>query len=137
VTAPVVPAPNSLTEFFWEGAKRHELVIQRCNSCRQFQHWPEPICHHCLSFDLAGDRVSGRGTVYSYEIATQAFHPYFEARLPFVIAVIELADQPHLKMVSNLVDFAADGLAVGASVEVAFQRLNDDFTLPVFRPASS
>lgn len=134
--SPPIPAPNELTAFFWEGAKQDKLLIQQCNSCHKFQHWPEPVCHHCLSFDLGHGEVSGRGTVYSYEIATQAFHPYFEDKLPFVIAVVELEEQPNLKLITNLVDFADEQLEVGAAVEVTFRPLNDDFNLPVFRPAA-
>lgn len=134
--SPPTPAPNELTAFFWEGAKQNKLVIQQCNNCHKFQHWPEPVCHHCLSFDLGHGEVSGRGTVYSYEIATQAFHPYFEDKLPFVIAVVELEEQANLKLITNLVDFADEQLEVGAPVEVTFRPLTDEFNLPVFRPAA-
>lgn len=72
---PLLPAPDELTSFFWEAARRHELMIQRCSACGTYQHPPEPVCHSCLSFDLGGAEVSGRGTVYSYTTATQAFHP--------------------------------------------------------------
>ena len=133
---PPIPAPTKLTSFFWEGAKQDKLLIQQCNSCQKFQHWPEPVCHHCLSFDLGHGEMSGRGTVYSYEIATQAFDPYFEDKLPFVIAVVELEEQAGLKLITNLVDFADDQLKVGAAVEVTFRPLTDEFNLPVFRPAA-
>jgi len=131
----VVPAPNDLTSFFWEGAKADKLVMQCCNSCQKFQHPPEPICHHCLSFDLGHKALSGRATVYSYEIATQAFHPYFADKLPFVLAVVELVEQPNLKMITNLIEFPLDGIEIGAAVQVAFRPLDDEFNLPVFRPA--
>ncbi|MGX7680020.1 Zn-ribbon domain-containing OB-fold protein [Jatrophihabitans sp. DSM 45814] len=134
--APVLPAPNSLTSFFWDGAREHKLMIQKCNNCGRFQHWPEPVCNNCLSFDLGHGEVSGRGTVYSYEIATQAFHPYFADKLPFVIAVVELVEQPNLKLITNLIDFPLDGIEVGAPVEVTFRPLDENFNLPVFRPAA-
>jgi hypothetical protein len=72
---PVLPVPDSLTSLFWDGARKHMLLIQRCNSCGRFQHPPKPVCHYCLSFDLEAGEVSGRGTIYSFEIVTQAFHP--------------------------------------------------------------
>lgn len=135
VVAPLVPAPNELTSAYWNGAREHKLVIQRCRSCSRWQHWPEPVCSNCLSFDLGFEAVGGRGVVYSYEIATQAFHPAFATRLPFVIAVVELTEQPNLKLVTNLVNFAQDSIEVGAPVEVTYQQLDDTFELPVFRPA--
>jgi uncharacterized OB-fold protein len=134
-TPPVRPAPDGLTSFFWDGARERKLLIQKCASCGRFQHPPEPVCHHCLSFDLGAGEVSGRGTIYSFEIATQAFHPWFADKIPFVIAVVELADQPHLKLITNIVgvDPESDAIAVGAEVEVTWQDLDDEFTLPVFR----
>lgn len=132
---PVRPAPDSLTSFFWDGARAHRLLIQRCYDCGQFQHPPEPVCHHCLSFSLGADEVSGRGTIYSFEVATQAFHPWFADKIPFVIAVVELAEQPNLKLITNIVEVDPDSAAiqVGAEVEVTWHQLDDEFTLPVFR----
>jgi uncharacterized protein len=131
----VRPAPDSLTSFFWEGARRHKLLIQKCDGCGRFQHPPEPVCHHCLSFALGSGEVSGVGTIYSFEIATQAFHPWFTDKIPFVIAVVELAEQPNLKLITNIVDVDPDAVRVGARVQVAWRQLDDEFTLPVFRLA--
>jgi uncharacterized protein len=131
---PVRPAPDSLTSFFWDGAREHKLLIQKCNSCGRFQHPPEPVCHHCLSFDLGHDEVSGRGTIYSFEIATQAFHPWFADKVPFVIAVVELIEQRNLKLITNIVDTELDAIEIGAEVQVTWRQLDDQCTLPVFRP---
>jgi uncharacterized protein len=133
---PVRPAPDSLTSFFWDGAREHKLLIQKCNSCGRFQHPPEPVCHHCLSFDLGAGAVSGRGTIYSFEIATQAFHPWFADKIPFVIAVVELIEQPSLKLITNIVDADPGALDIGADVQVTWRQLDDEFTLPVFRPVA-
>ena len=134
--APIVPAPSALTAFFWEGAREGRLLVQQCNDCGRYQHPPEPVCHHCLSFDLGHGEMSGRGTVYTYEIATQAFHPYFADKLPYVIGVVELDEQANLKLLTNLVDFPEGALAVGAPVQVQFRPLTDEFSLPVFGPAA-
>jgi uncharacterized OB-fold protein len=134
---PVRPAPDRLTSFFWDGARQHQLLIQKCHRCGRFQHPPEPVCHHCLSFDLGPGQVSGRGTIYSFEIATHAFHPWFADKIPFVIAVVELAEQPNLKLITNIVDADLATLEIGAEVEVTWRPLDDQFTLPVFRPKSA
>ncbi|MFI1293273.1 Zn-ribbon domain-containing OB-fold protein [Streptomyces sp. NPDC020792] len=132
---PLQPVPDDMTSFFWDAARRHELHLQHCSSCGTYQHPPEPVCSSCLSFDLGGAPVSGRGTVYSYEMATQAFHPAFADKLPLCIAVIELDDQPGLKILSNIIDLPADGVSVGDRVEVCFNDLSDTIALPVFRLA--
>jgi uncharacterized OB-fold protein len=131
---PVRPAPDSLTSFFWDGARERKLLIQKCASCGRFQHPPEPVCHHCLSFDLGAGEVSGRGTIYSFEIATQAFHPWFADKIPFVIAVVELAEQPGLKLITNIVEADLAAIEIGDEVQVTWRQLDDEFTLPVFRP---
>ncbi len=133
---PVRPAPDRLTSFFWDGAREHKLLIQKCHDCGRFQHPPEPVCHHCLSFDLGAGEVSGRGTIYSFEIATQAFHPWFADKIPYVIAVVELAEQPGLKLITNIVDADLDAIEIGGPVQVTWRRLDDEFTLPVFRLAA-
>ena len=134
--APVIPAPNKLTQFFWDGAREGKLMIQRCNSCQTYQHPPEPVCHHCLSFDLGAGQVSGQATVYTFEIATQAFHPYFADKLPFCIAVVELPEQANLKLISNIVDTPLEDITVGMPVQVTFRPIDSEFSLPVFRPVA-
>jgi len=134
---PPIPLPNELTTAFWDGAANGQLVIQSCNACGHLQHAPEPICANCLSFDLGSAAVSGKGTVYTFCIPTQAFHPYFADKLPFVLAVVELDEQPGLKMITNIVDIDPDSVRVGDRVEVTFRPLAEGFVLPVFRPAAS
>jgi uncharacterized OB-fold protein len=83
------PEPEPYARFFWEYAKRHQLAIQRCDQCGRFQYWPSPVCRNCLSFALSPAPVSGRGHVYTYTVAMQSFHPFFDHKVPFIIAVIE------------------------------------------------
>jgi hypothetical protein len=111
--APIVPAPSVLTAFFRDGARRGTLLIQQCTSCGKYQHPPEPICHHCLSVDLGHGEVSGRGTVSSYAIAVQAFHPYSTDKIQLRGTAGEraLSSRPSVGVVSNAVGgFAASAL---------------------------
>ena len=78
---PMVPVPDELTAFFWTGAAQGKLLIQRCDRCGFYVHWPRPCCKRCNSFELTPAEVSGRGTLYSYTVGVQAFHPWFESRL--------------------------------------------------------
>jgi len=138
MSQPVPPAlPNdALTRFFWEGARAGELRILRCQSCGTYIHLPRPVCRHCLSFDLAGEKVSGRGTVYSFTETHKAFHPFFVDRVPYIVATIELVEQPHLHLVSNLVGIAEPDVHCGMDVVVDFEALGPDIIIPVFRPAT-
>ena len=133
---PPRPAPDDDTAFFWEGCRDGELRILRCDSCGRYIHWPRPVCSNCLSTSLTPQPVSGRGRLYSYTIADQAFHPWFADKVPYVVAVIDLEEQPGLRIVTNLVDHE-DDYAVDMPVEVVFRQVADDLVLPLFRPIRS
>ena len=126
------PAPDELTAFFWEGCRAGSLQIQRCLSCGTFIHYPRPVCKNCLGTDLAPSTVSGNGSVYSFTVAHQAFHPWFADKLPYVIATIELVEQPHLHLVSNVVDCDPSEVEVGMPVRVVFREVESGMVLPLF-----
>jgi uncharacterized protein len=136
---PALP-DDPLTAFFWEGARRRELWIQRCQSCGTYIHLPRPVCRNCQSFDLAGEKVSGRGTLYSWTQTFKAFHPFFVARVPYLLATVTLVEQPGLQFVSNIIGVAPDRVddevRIGTEVVVDFEELAPDYLLPVFRLAN-
>ena len=125
---------DQVTAFFWEGVRAGELRIQRCQTCGTYIHLPRPVCRNCQSFDLAGEKVSGRGTVYSYTQTFKAFHPFFVDRVPYLLATIELAEQPHLLMLSNLVGIDEPDVRFGMEVDVDFEELAEGYVIPVFKP---
>jgi uncharacterized OB-fold protein len=132
---PPLPLPDPLTQFFWDGAKEGKLLVQQCNECGKHIHPPRPICRHCLSEDLAPVEVSGRATLYTWTVAEQAFHPWFADKLPYVYATVELEEQ-QTKLITNIVGCEPSDLQIGMPVEVTFEPLTDEITLPKFRPAS-
>jgi uncharacterized protein len=134
---PPFPVTDALTEPFWAGARRGELVIQRCRSCGLYVHLPRPVCRRCQSLDLGHQTVSGRGAVYSFTETHKAFHPYFVDRVPYLLAVIELAEQDDLHLLSNLVGVTEPEVRFGMLVRVTFQELTPELTVPVFEPAGT
>jgi uncharacterized OB-fold protein len=133
--APPMPVADPMTQFFWDAAKAHELRIQRCQACGTYIHPPRPVCRVCRSTDLQPEDVSGRATLYTWTVAEQAFGPYFAGKLPYVYAVVELVEQPGLHVITNVVDVPWQDLRAGMELEVAFEDVTDELTLPVFRPA--
>jgi uncharacterized OB-fold protein len=134
------PAPpqlpiDPLTDFFWDGARTGELRIQRCRSCGTYIHVPRPICRHCQSTDLAGVAVSGQATLYSWTETYKAFHPFFVNRVPYLLATVELVEQPRLHVLTNLVGVATEDVKIGMDLVVDFEALSPDVVIPVFRPA--
>ena len=135
VTRPI-PVPNERTKPFWDAAKEHKLVMQRCQSCKQFQHPPYPTCTNCVSVDLKFEPVKGAGTIYAYTIMYHTGDQRFVAAVPYASIIVELDEAPGALMAGNLLDVPYTEAKVGRRVELTWQKLNDEFTLPQFRLAA-
>src|SRR5262245_63427792 len=130
---PPLPEPDETSRPFWEAAREGRLVIQRCAACRRYHHPPAVICPDCGSSNLRFEPVSGRGTIYSYSIMYDRRVLGFEDRVPYVTLVVELAEQPLLMLVTNLVGAGPTDVKIGLPVEVTFEKITDEVTLPQFR----
>ncbi|HVB92688.1 MAG TPA: bifunctional MaoC family dehydratase N-terminal/OB-fold nucleic acid binding domain-containing protein [Acidimicrobiales bacterium] len=136
--APPAPRPKrprpALTQdnrFFFDGAKEHKLLIQRCTECGTLRHPPRPSCANCRSFEWDALTASGRGTIYSFVVNHYPQVPAFD--YPLVVALVELEEGTRL--VANVTDITPDQMAIGMPVTATFEAFDDDLTLPVFRPA--
>ena len=127
-----IPKPTPETQPYWDGTKRHVLMIQRCNGCGQHYFYPRPLCPHCFSRDVHWTQVSGRGRLHTYTINYRPPRK-FPTQSPVIIAVIELDEGPRL--MSNIVGADADPakLRCDAPVEVVFEDITEEITLPKFR----
>lgn len=119
---------------WWRAAAEHRLLVQRCTQCSNLRLPPAPICPECRSDDLDWQEVSGRGEVYTFTIIHRPVAANQE--LPFVVAVIELEGAQGVRLISNLVDTPHDQLAIGMPVEVVWEDMSADLTLPRFRAAT-
>jgi uncharacterized OB-fold protein len=127
------PALDELSQPFWDGVARHELVLQRCAACRNFQHPPYPECMACRSRDLTFDAVSGRGTIFTRSIVESPVVIGFQDAVPYACLFVELVEQPGLLVAGNLVDAGPYEARVGCPVELVFREEPDRFTLPMFK----
>lgn len=127
-----LPTPSPETAPYWEGCKRRELQLPYCLQCERFFFYPRPFCPRCFSRDTEWRRASGRATLYTYAIQYRAQTPGFQA--PYITAIVELEEGPRL--VSNLVGVEPDPaqLRCGMPLEVVFEDMSDEITLPFFRP---
>ena len=126
-----LPVPNLDNQEFWDQCRQHQLVLRRCLDCRAFHHPPRPNCPECASSNLEWVESPGKGKVYTYVITRQPVNPAFRERLPWGVVEVELEEGVHL--ISNLVDCDADDIEIGMEVEVVFEAVNDEITLPKFR----
>ena len=129
-----LPVPTPETRPFWEAARRHELQIQACRACGTYLFFPRALCPRCFATDLEWRRVSGRGTLHTFTIVERGQRG-FPLATPYVLAVVELAEGP--RMMTNLVGIEPDPakVRIGMPVEVVFDDVTPEVTLPRFRPA--
>ncbi len=134
---PVTPAPDQWSQPYWDGAKEGRLMIQRCQSCGRYNHPPQFICMGCKDRDAAleFEEVSGKGNVYSWFIHHDTQVGGFEERTPYMVAAVELVEQPRLLVVSNLLNIEYDKVELGLPVEVVYEKAGDDVAIPQFQPA--
>jgi uncharacterized OB-fold protein/acyl dehydratase len=125
------PALTEDIAFFFEGAKEGKLLIQRCASCGKLRHPPLPACPHCRSFDWDTVESTGRGTVFSFVVTHYPQVPGFDYPLP--IAVVELEEGT--RIVAGLTGIDVGAIEIGMAVEVELVAVDEDLTLPMFRPA--
>lgn len=130
-----LPIISDFNRPYWEGARRHELRVQRCNVCHKFWAPNGPVCPHCFCTEYSWERVEGRGKIASWVVFHKVYHPAFAKEVPYNVAFIELAEGP--RIISNVVGAKADELRIGLPVEVVFEDINDEISLPKFRLATA
>ncbi len=128
-------SPDADTREFWEFCRQRELRFQRCTACGRFRQPPLPGCPHCGSNMQEWVRVSGRGGVFSYTVVHHAAVPVIQDAVPYVVILVEFDDAPGARLVSNLIDAAADHLRIGLPVDLVWDEPVAGVVLPRFRPA--
>jgi uncharacterized OB-fold protein len=108
-----------------------ELRFQRCGDCGVWRHVPRELCAECGSWTWSWERSSGRGSVFSWTVVGRALHPAFGESVPYAPVIVELAEG--VRMLSSVVDCPPEELAIGMPVEVVFDAVTPEVTLPRFR----
>ena len=129
----VLPQVVAGNEHFWTGGAQGELRLLRCAACRHWIHPPAPICPRCLSRDVRPEAASGRARLATYTVNHQPWIPGFPP--PYVIAIVELEEQPGLRLTTNVVDCAVPELRIGMPLRVVFEQ-HDDVWIPLFAPTA-
>jgi uncharacterized protein len=130
-----VPQVNPVAQPYWDAAREGRLVVQKCDGCGEYIFYPRQLCPRCHSQKLGWAQVSGRGSVYSYTVVKSNSPSYFLADIPYVVAIIQLEEG--VRMLSNVVGCDPDDVCCDMPVEVIFEKLDDEFTLPKFKPIGS
>jgi uncharacterized OB-fold protein len=125
------PVPDADSETFWDGCRESRLMLQRCAECSTVRYPPRPMCPSCSALGADWFQASGRGTVYSWVVPHHPVHPSLVDDVPYNVVMVALEEGP--RMVSNLLDTEPEEITVDMPVEVVFDTIDDDLTLPRFR----
>ena len=130
-----VPVVNPWAKPFWDAAAEKELKIQKCKDCDKHIFYPRNGCPFCGSDDLDWVKAAGTGTIYTYTVVENNPPSAFIQDLPYVVAVIRLDEG--VQMLSNIVGCDPGDVECDMPVEVIFEKLDDNFNLPKFKPRAT
>lgn len=134
----LLPHLTELTAPFWTGGERGELVFQTCQDDGYRIHPPTPVCPKCYGRNIAPAAVSGRATVAAFTVNHQAWNPLMPP--PYVVAIIEIEEQPDVRLTTNLVNVAPEDVHIGMAVRAVFEEHEDNegkVWIPLFEPEPS
>ncbi|MFO1209013.1 MAG: OB-fold domain-containing protein [Amaricoccus sp.] len=128
-----LPSPDADSAAFWKGLAGRELLLQHCADCNNVQYYQQQLCRNCGGTRLVHKPASGRGKVHSFSIVHRAPGPVFQAKAPYAVLLVELEEGP--RMISTFCDGPVADVAIDLPVELAFDPITDEITLPRFRKA--
>ncbi len=124
------PGPTVTEESrpYWDSVAAHAMRLQQCTRCDTFRFYPTPVCPHCFSTGVRWEPVSGRASLYSYSVVHKPVTEAFAAEVPYVVALVTLAEGPTL--MTNLLDVPDEEIRIGMPLRIDY-RDYDGFSLPV------
>ncbi|NLN37997.1 MAG: OB-fold domain-containing protein [Smithella sp.] len=127
-----LPQINPDTKDFWEGCRSHLLQIQKCSECEKPRWLSSFMCPYCLSTNTRLFNSSGRGKVYSFVVYHVAYHPSFKDDLPYVVALVDMEEG--FRLLTNIIGCAPEEVHCDMEVEISWDDVTKDVSLPKFRP---
>jgi hypothetical protein len=130
-----LPPIDDDTRAYWAGLARGELLLQRCRDCGHVQFYQRAMCGRCLSASVEPRPASGRGSIYSFSTVYRPPSAEFKDDVPYTVVLVELSEGP--RMISTLIDTPPETVRIGQPVEIVFDRVSPEITLPRFRRADA
>jgi uncharacterized OB-fold protein len=127
-----LPEPTPESKPFWDACRDGKLVLQHCKSCGEVNWFPRGLCRFCAADNFEWVASNGRGTVYSFSVITRASDSGIPT--PYVLALVDLEEGPRL--MTHIIECAPATVAIDMPVEVRFQALTEEVSLPVFAPVA-
>jgi uncharacterized OB-fold protein len=130
-----LPLVDDDTRAYWAGLGRGELLLQHCRDCGHVQFYQRALCGRCLGASVEHRPASGRGAIYSFSTVYRAPSAEFKDDVPYTVVLVELAEGP--RMISTLVGAPPETVRIGQPVEIVYDRITPEVTLPRWRPAAA
>ncbi len=131
VFAELFPQVTELNAPFWEGLAAGEARLQQCQQCSVYQHPPESFCYSCGATSLEWPTVDAHGTVYSYIIVHQPYHPAFRPFIPYTVAIVQLDEGP--RILGAMLGLETP-IAIGDRVQPRIEAIDDERSMLLFEP---
>lgn len=133
-TARPLPVMDVESAPFWAATRDRKFLIRHCNACGRNHFYPRHCCPHCWSENCEWRAAAGKGRVFSYTVIHYNEALPFKDMVPYIVALIELDEG--VRVTANIVEATPEVVHVGMPVEVVYERITDEVTLPQFRPRS-
>ena len=131
---PTISDPTYNSSAWWEAAREHRLLFRRCKVCNTAVFPPRDTCPgpECLEFGtLEWDESRGYGRIFSYTAVRQPADRRFAADAPYTFAIVELDEG--FRLFARITNRAYEETLIGQRVEVDWNDVTPEFTLPNFR----
>lgn len=129
-----IPVPDAISAPFFDGAREGKLMLQHCAACNAWSFPVRERCPHCFAAKLEWRPASGRGSLYTFTIMHQVMNPGFASSVPYNVAQVDLEEG--VRMVSNVVGIGNADLRPGMKLEVVFEDVGENVSIPKFRPVA-
>lgn len=134
-----LPVISDVDRSFWEGVRNREFNIQKCEECDSLRWPPGDVCPYCWSEDYWWFELSGRGEVNTWVVFHRAYWSDIKEALPYNVAEIELKESTEenpLRYISNVTEVKNEDIYCGMPVEVVYEDVTEEVTLPKFKPVT-
>ena len=123
-----------LLEPFWESCKAEKIAFPKCKNCGHWQWYPLYTCPECEG-ELEWTPVEGTGSLFSWSLVHKAFFPEFGDKVPLIVAVADVDGAPGVRLIGNIIDADVKDLKLGMKLDIVYEKVNDETTMPRFKIA--
>ena len=131
-----VPKPDAATREYWDAVNNQRLVAQYCDDCKRYQHPPELLCHRCRGSNVQFIPLSGKGTIYSWQVMHDTRVKLMQEYQPLIIAIIESDESSDVLHLTNLPGSSIGEFEIGDPVEIEFEEIRPGKFIPQFRTSN-